>query len=218
MNIMKSLQIATVILINCGIPQTGLSQVYTLPQRVVPFSGLALAIADGGFYAAKIGWQGVTFTDTAYLDATALTVRQVGAFSLATTDQQSVTFHEILPSTGDLTVGLSIAGGSVSIPFDTGPRGTTWNPEHGAFVFGSNLNLDVDIPVSGTYSLVTPGQTYTGSFNYSVHLSGELWLPNLLYTTDYPASIELGPVPGVACQEVPSEWWFKYLRMMGSSQ
>jgi hypothetical protein len=77
-------------------------------------------------------------------------------------DTQSVSVFPNPPVyvNGRVTVTLSPAGGSLS--FDTGSIPLTWNA--GAQVYNAYHAYLGDIPVSGSWSVTTGGETYTGSF------------------------------------------------------
>jgi hypothetical protein len=88
-----------------------------------------------------------------------------------------------------MTVTLSYAGGTAA--FDTGTRNLSWNGQAYAF----NGNASFGLPMNVSYSLVTGGQTYTGSVLHTVGFTFNGG--SEIDTSGYPASIVLVPDAGV---------------------
>lgn len=137
-------------------------------------------------------------SETIYLDPVAQTIRQVGVISV-TPSAPNISFQETqqIPGqfpnppqsiSGNVTVNLAPTGGGLS--FDTGPRTATWNSGAGAYTINGYIE---SIPMQGSYSLVTGGQTYTGSFSYT--LLYNLWWASDAFgqcsTAGYPNTISL---------------------------
>jgi len=92
-------------------------------------------------------------------------------------------------ATGDMTVSLAPSGGVLS--FDTGPQSLTWNTASGAYTFDGTLT-SLGNNFGGSYSLITDGQTYSGSFTYG--LSAYIYSActfNTVSTIGYPNSLTL---------------------------
>jgi hypothetical protein len=121
-----------------------------------------------------------TLSETIYLDPEGETLRQVGTISV-TPSAPNIQFEEtqtisgpppVFPNPpppptnvlGSVTVNLALSGGNL-LSFDTGIQPITWNGS--AYTVESGLT-SAAFPVSGSYSLVTGGQTYTGEFSYTL--------------------------------------------------
>lgn len=70
--------------------------------------------------------------------------------------------------TGQLITGQALTGGALS--FDTGVVPLVWDDQLHAFrkAINGHPPLIGNIPVSGSFSLNTGGQTYAGDFNYNI--------------------------------------------------
>jgi hypothetical protein len=143
-------------------------------------------------------------SETVYLDPVNETLRQVGTITYTPsatniqfqeTQTFTITITNSFPNTdtytnvnvsGDVTVNLALNGGVLS--FDTGPIGleSVGDGDWDINLFARNQIL----PCSGSYSLVTGGQTLSGSFSYYLDLETALGF-NVLSTTEYPSSIQL---------------------------
>lgn len=151
-------------------------------QLTAPISGsLQGAISDygnsigpGNYPEVDLNWSFSTLTETIYLDPVNLTVEQVGSVSLQLPtnpaghidEDQNIHGNGVH---GSLSISQNINGGSVS--FDTGPQPIVWNASSQTYVLNQALGASAaigNIPVTGSYSLTTGGQTYNGSFNYTL--------------------------------------------------
>ena len=204
---MKSHALFGVLTITAAFAMNGHAQVY---QLSTPLSGyLTMSAQDlNGPTGSSAGFQFnfTNLTETVYLDPVAETIRQVGVIS-GTPTATNISFQETqsvpgqFPNSptnvsGSVTVTLAPTSGVVS--FDTGALPLTWNAGSGAYTFDGNLPNLGDF--SGSYSLVTGGQTYSGSFTYELLISP--WPPysggwfnvftfNTVSTTGYPNSLSL---------------------------
>jgi PEP-CTERM motif len=210
MKIAKSLSITILSLLGLALPMTGESQVYTLSTPIS--GGMSLSMSDAG-YSGSIGLTFNTLTETIYLDPVAQTIRQVGFVSVSPS-APNIVFNESRQVPGQfpnppqqvsatVTVNLGLTGGGLS--FDTGARPVTWNNTVQAYTVDSTIG---NIPVSGSYSLLTGGQTYTGSFNYYLYnYLGWAGTYSQLSTIQYPNSISLSSMVisgGMFCEAVSS--------------
>jgi len=143
-------------------------------------------------------------SETIYLDPVGATLRQVGAlyYSLPDTNiqfQETQVTPPQFPNTnlasvsGTITVYLTPSESVLS--FDTGPQPITWNTADSSYTI-ENTALTPGFAFSGSYSLVTGGQTYTGSFAYSINDNqGNDYAPahtfNILSISNYPTSLQL---------------------------
>jgi len=142
-----------------------------------------------------------TLEETVYLDTTSNTLRQVGTIYYSPSEP-NIQFQETQGSvSGSVTVSLGPTGGTIS--FDTGVVPITWSqPMVSGTVPGY---LFFPISISGSYSLVTGGQTYSNAFTYTTNdnYNGNYASDNTfdsLSLTNYPASIELSGL-GQCCYE-----------------
>jgi hypothetical protein len=128
-----------------------------------------------------------TLTETVYVDKTAGTVRQAGTISVTPAAPSFVINETQGAVSGATTVFLGPSGGNV-FSFDTGMQPYTFNS--GIYTFNGNiLNLG---SFAGSYSLLTGGQTYTGSFNYTLTaFSGLAAYTFTQFTETSPTSISL---------------------------
>jgi hypothetical protein len=126
-----------------------------------------------------------SLTEDVYLNPINLTVREVGSISYTPSASDIV----ITRPGATLTVSLAPAGGVLS--FDTGYLPLTGSAG-GQYSF--NGMIPSFIGIGGSYSLVTGGQTYAGSFNYNLNAlygsEGYIGYQGLL-ATGYPNSIIL---------------------------
>jgi hypothetical protein len=206
MKITKALNITVFSLLCFAIPVAGHCQIYTLST---PISGyMTMSVQDLNGPSGSSGGFQLNFnslSETIYLDPVGETLRQVGTISFTPSAtnlqfQETQTVPGQFPNpptnvSGTLTVNLAPSGGNV-LSFDTGPQAVTWNPSISAYTVDATLWAQ-GLPMSGSYSLVTGGQTFTGSFSYTLH-----WWSNgqsvfFAYTfttfsvTNYPSSIQL---------------------------
>ena len=182
-------------------------QTYYLSTPILPGRGgngvPPLTIQDGS-YSGSIKYTWNTLTETIYLDPVAQTIRQVGFASVSINPAASnIVLNEIRDVPGQFpnppqtnvpaTVTLSayLVGGGFS--FDTGVQPITWNPTAQAYTFNGSLAA-FPFLVTGSYFLVTGGQTLTGTFNYSLPVWA--WMTfstfNQLDLDNYPTSLSLG--------------------------
>lgn len=201
MRITKLLNITVLSLVSFAIPLTGHCQTYTLSTPIT--GSMTMSVQDLNGPAGNGGGFNLTFnnlTETVYLDPVAQTIRQVGTISV-TASAPSISFQEtqLVPGqfpnppqniTGNVTVTLAPTGDVLS--FDTGAQAVTWNSSKGAYTFDGDL-LNFKNNFTGSYSLVTGGQTYNGSFTYGLSL-GDSWSGftfNTVATAGYPNSLTL---------------------------
>ncbi len=197
MNFTRIAYTASLIIVGLGLAMDGRSQIY---QFSTPISGgMGLTIADANGPSGSSGSISLTFTnliETVYLDPVAETIRQVGTVSytrsapnISIQETQSVSQFPNPPVnvSGTVTVTIDLSGGKLS--FDTGVQPVTWSGTAQGYTFSSRIG---NIPVTGSYSLVTGGQTYTGTFNYYLYNAlGGADAYGWLSTAGYPASISL---------------------------
>jgi hypothetical protein len=200
MKIQKAVRIAVVCLVGIGIPLIGQCQTYTLST---PISGsLTMSAEDlntgnsGGVY-----FNFSTLSETVYINPVAATIEQWGTIN-GTLSAPNFSFQDVqqfgtFPSpitsvTGAVTVALAPPLGGIS--FDTGPQPISLGS--GAYSFSGNLPMTLGGMFSGSYSVVTGGQTYNGLFSYQLN-ENELTIyypPNTfdtVSTAGYPNSIAL---------------------------
>jgi hypothetical protein len=189
-----------ILTITAALAMNGRSQVYTLSTPITGYMTMSVQDTNGPTGSSgEFYFNFTNLTETIYLDPVGETIRQVGVIS-GTPSATNISFQEAqqIPgqfpnpptnASGSVTVTLAPIGGS--IPFDTGPQPLTWTPASGAYTCDGNLtNLGNFV---GTYSLITGGQTYSGSFTYG--LSFASWWPcftfNTVSTIGYPNSLAL---------------------------
>jgi hypothetical protein len=208
MKITKPLSITILSLIGLAIPVTGYCQIYTLSE---PISGQITMNAQelNAPKGSPPHWFNYVFnnlSETVYIDPVAQTVRQVGLIS-GTPSAQTLSFQEtqqtpgqfpnpITSIDGSMTVTLAPAGGGLT--FDTGLQHVNWTAAGYAFSapLGDLGNF------LGSYSLVTGGQTYNGSFSYGITCPAIFSAFTLITTTDYPNSIALSSFGGSSYGDV----------------
>lgn len=211
MTIINPFKATALLLLSLSVQLAGRAQVY---QLSTPISGsMTMNIMD---FAGPSGSSGDfqlncnSLTETVYLDPAAQTVREVGSISV-TPSAQSIVINEIqqVPSqfpnppesvSGTITVYLAPGGGNV-LSFDTGVQPATWNSASQSYAFNGAIGSFLN-PIIGSYSLVTGGQTYTGTINYTLaninqyspgQLSGNsAWTFDQLNSAGYPSAISLG--------------------------
>src|ERR1039457_2260942 len=97
--------------------------------------------------------------------------------------------------TGNVTVALAPTGSGIS--FDTGPQAVTYDASIGAYTFNGNVYRFNNL--AGSYTLVTGGQTYTGSFTYQLSIvGGAIGAFTSVSTVGYPNSLSLSGLGGYA--------------------
>jgi hypothetical protein len=209
MKITKSVRIAALSLVSFAIPVTGHCQTYALSAPItgaMTMSAQDLNGPTGSTGSFQLNFS--TLTETIYLNPVAQTIEQVGTIS-ATPSASSLSFQEVqqIPGvfpnpptsvTGNVTVALAPTGGGLS--FDTGPQPVTWNASDGAYTFDGSVSGFNNLV--GSYSLVTGGQTFSGSFTYQLSLKQSQFGPltpsafNAVSTTGYPNTLTLGGLGG----------------------
>jgi hypothetical protein len=174
------------------------TQTYVMPGQLTSPFGPGIVLHShfvGGF-----SWGSGTISDTVVINPTAYTIEQSGSISLSAASEsfQAMDTQMVItdpgfplpPTTnlvaGTLTMNFDFAGGTFK--FDTGTRPLTWNGSSYTF----NSETSVDLPMSISYSLVTGGQTYSGT-DGSVDLNFPLTLGNQLDIGNYPTSISVSP-------------------------
>lgn len=141
------------------------------------------------------------FEEMVFLDTVAGTIRQTGTVVMAASsatvtfnDTEQFTLPPVFPNppvtvtvTGVVTVCLNFGGGSFS--FDTGTKPASWNGY--SFSFDGTIEA-LTFPMSGSYVLVTGGETNTGSFTYSISAAAKsVWTFTSLTPAGYPESVVL---------------------------
>jgi len=187
-------------------------------QLSTPWGGvMSLSVQDVNGPAGSSGGVNLEFnhlSETIYLDPVGKTIRQVGTISCTPT-AASIQFQETqtvpgrFPSpptqvSGNVTVNLAPSGGGLS--FDTGILPATWNAA--SSTYSVNGLLLCGFPITGSYSVVTGGQTYTGSFSYTISCSdnqGNAGIFSTISAAAYPSTIELS---GVGYSGFNSTAWF----------
>jgi hypothetical protein len=180
-----------------GFLGTAHSQIYFISMPVNGYVQLAVEDAAGTTSAYGSGSAGFgTLSDTVYLDLNADTIREVGSVSLG--GNCGFTFNDgriVAGSNGlqsvDANVTVNLTVPSV-LSFDTGVQPLLWVPAIQSYEFTATLG---SVPVTGTYSVVTGGQTYTGSLSYNL-FTGMLLLFQQVSTSSYPAFITLTGLHG----------------------
>jgi hypothetical protein len=204
MDFAKKNKIVASFLLGLASQLSGYSQTYYITAPLT--SGIdrkgapPICIQDANYTGMiNLTWQ--TLTATVYLDPGAQTIRQVG-FASVVASATNITFNEnrqitnnfpnpptIIPAT--VTVNIALAGGGFS--FDTGPQPITWSEAAQAYTFDGDLHGQ-SFSYTGSYSLVTGGQTVTGTFNYSLPVT--TWTTfrafDRLTTENYPEALSLG--------------------------
>jgi hypothetical protein len=178
---------------------SGRSQLQTF-QLTVPLSGyLTMSAQDLDGQAGSSGAFQLNFntlSETVYVDSDSNTIRQVGTISYTPSatniqfqDNQEISNADV---TGNVTVNLSPSGGNLS--FDTGTQSLDWDASLSAYTDEANCWIPSGIPMSGSYSLVTGGKTYTGSFSYTLYYAPvtiTAYTFSRVALPDYPSSVEL---------------------------
>src|SRR5271166_4614613 len=159
----------------CALPLTGRSQTY---QMTIPITGyLQMSAGDYNNLDAEGGFlfNLTSLQDTIYFDPVAMTIEQVGVITgtpsapgLSFTDTQG--WVGANGATGNVTVDLAPTNGVLT--FDTGPQVLTYNGSLKDYtLLGQWGGLTNDF--TGSYSMLTGGQTYTGSFSYNLAAADE---------------------------------------------
>src|ERR1039458_2391153 len=219
MKLTKTSCITTALILALGLPMAGQAQVYTLSTPIT--GSLTMSVQDLNGPAGSCGsfnYNFNTLTETVYLNSVAQTIRQVGVISgtpsatiISIQETQSIPGVFPNPPTnvpGAVTVTLAPIGGALS--FDTGPQPITWDAGVGAYTFNGNLSSIGSF--TGTYSLVTGGQTSSGSFTYGLTVQAVANPGNTSYTfntvstTDYPNSVSLSGL-GTSLNALQYNYW-----------
>lgn len=177
-------------------------------QLSTPVSGyMTMSVQDLNGPSGSSGSFSLNFnslSETIYLDTAAGTIRQVGAIAVTPSASNIVIIEtQQIPAQfpnppqnlpGTVTVDLGPNGGNV-LSFDTGPRAATWSSTAGAYTIDGDIE---SMPMQGSYSLITGGQTFSGSFQYALQLSTDgggdifdVWTFQQISTAGYPNSISL---------------------------
>jgi hypothetical protein len=185
------------LVIALGFPGIARSQVYFVSTPVNGYVQLAVEDAAGSTSAYGSGTAGFgILNDTVYLNMNADTIREVGSVTLG--GSGSFTFNDgriVAGSNGlqlvnaNVTVSLNVPS---ALSFDTGFQPLVWVPTTQGYEFTATLG---SLPVTGNYSVVTGGQTYTGSLNYNLY-TGMLLLFQQVSTAGYPSFITLSGLNG----------------------
>ncbi len=222
MNVTRIAYTVCLLIVGLGVPMSGDCQVYTLSTPISGYLTMSARDKHTNSPAGSAGTFYLTFsnlTETVYLDPVAETIRQVGVIAATATgtnfsiqETQTIPPQFPLPPSnviGTITVSLAHTGGAL-LQFDTGTRPMTWNTSYGGYTFDGKVVTTWGDFV-GSYSLTTGGQTFSGSFTYSLSL-GSTW-PAITFTTlrtaGYPDSFTLsglgmGPQGTAFCAVSPS--------------
>jgi hypothetical protein len=176
--------------------------------------GMSLTMRDtDGSYSGSIYLTFTNLTETVYVNSSNGTVQQMGFVSVSPS-ASNIVFNESIavagtfpnpPTTNSakVTVNLGLVGGGLS--FDTGIHASTWNSSAQAYSIAAIIG---NIPVSGSYTLVTGGTTNIGTLSYYYYpYLGNADTYSLLTTTEYPNSISLtgmGTDGGMFCEAISS--------------
>jgi hypothetical protein len=191
------------LLVSLSVQLAGQAQVY---QLSTPISGsMTMDMTD---LAGPTGSSGSTvftlnsLTETVYIDPVAETIRQVGSISVAPSGQDIVINEtQQAPSPfpnpphaapGSITIYVAPSGGNI-MSFDTGPQPVTWNSASQNYTFDGTIYSFLT-PISASYSLVTGGQTYSGTVSYTLAFNGQgttSYSFGQLDTGSYPTAISL---------------------------
>ncbi|MGA2604871.1 MAG: PEP-CTERM sorting domain-containing protein [Verrucomicrobiia bacterium] len=176
---------------------TAYSQTYFVSTRVSGYVQLAVEDAAGATSACGGGTAGFgVLSDTVCLDLAANTIREIGSVTFA--GGANITFEDgriVAGSNGlqlvdaNVTVNLSVPS---ALTFDTGVQPLLWVPAIQSYEFTATLG---SVPITGSYSVVTGGQTYSGPLNYNLY-TGMLLLFQQVATSSYPAFITLSGLRG----------------------
>lgn len=170
------------------------SQVYELDALAT--GGMGIAVATPITY----GSVNISFShlnETVILDPVGQTARQIGTItSTASSTGYVLNETQLVPSafpqpptpvSATISINLSLADGGVK--FDTGAQPATWNAAVQAYSINGQIG---NIPVVGSYSLMTGGKTYTGNFSYYLYnVLGSAFTYRILNTQGYPNQIAL---------------------------
>ena len=208
MRLTRIVYAVSLLLAGLGLAMNGRSQVYQFSTPIT--GGMGLTISDANGPSGSSGSISLTFTnllETVYLDPVGQTIRQVGivsytvsAHSISIQETQSVSQfpHPPVNVSGGVTVTVDLSGGKLS--FDTGVKAITWSGPEQGYTFDATIG---NIPVVGSYSLATGGQTYTGTFDYYLYNAlGGANTYSWLSTVGYPQSIllnRMGTYGGMFC-------------------
>ncbi len=180
-----------------GFLGTAQAQIYFVSTPVNGYVQLAVEDAAGSASACSSGNAGFgTLNDTVYLDLNADTIREVGSVSLGGGGSFSFDDGRIVDGSNGLQFVAANVTLNLSVPsalsFDTGVQPLLWVPAIQGYEFTAPLG---SVPVTGTYSVVTGGSTYTGLLNYNLY-TGMLLLFQQISTSGYPAFVTLAGLNG----------------------
>ena len=178
------------------------AQVYTLSTPITGFITMSVRDSTGPAGTADgFEFQLQSLTETIYIDAIAMTIRQVGTVhGNASAHNIVINETQIIPGVfpnpptsvnGNITVSLAPDGDILQ--FDTGPRPMQWDTASGVYTFDATPESLGNC--SGTYSVSSGNSIFRGSFTYTL-ISGNWWFYyvsafNALSTVGYPQSIGL---------------------------
>ncbi len=175
------------------------AQVYQLTTPVSGYLTMSAQDLDSNAPAGSSASGSLNFTsltETVYYDPVGETLRQAGVLSYGNSSGVTLQWQENQAGIlGTVTVNLALVGGNLA--FDTGLQSISYNGDADAY-FASAPAFCQGMPVSGCYSLVTGGQTYTGSFSYILQADNGSSRGGCVTSafneselTDYPTSIYL---------------------------
>ena len=192
----KSILTASIIALALGLTTTVRSQVYQFSQILPEFGA---GVFYQGNLVAGFGSANSAVSDTATINQGAGTIENAGTIYVpALTEtgsfQQTQSLGAVFPNpptmvTGDVQLTLSFSGGF--IPFDTGMQSLIYQ---GGTIWGFNGTAALTIPLSLSYSLLSGGQTYTGSLE--TFLPATIDLGSKVDIANYPGSIQIMPDKG----------------------
>jgi hypothetical protein len=173
------------------------AQIYFVSTPVNGYVQLAVEDAAGSASACGSGNAGFgILNDTVYLDLKADTIREVGSVSLGGSGSFTFDDGRIVDGSNGLQFVAANVTLNLNVPnalfFDTGVQPLVWVPAVHSYEFTAAL---ASIPVTGTYSVVTGGQTYNGALNYNLY-TGMLLLFQQISTSGYPVFVTLAGLNG----------------------
>jgi hypothetical protein len=169
---------------------TATAQVYQFSEINPSFS----VMVGSDNTAGLLTMSNSSISSTLTINQAASTIENAGFVTIAgsTTTlsyEQSQTLKPMFPNppqtiTGDATVTFSLSGGTFA--FDTGAQPLSYQ---GGSIWGFGGSVGVDVPIDISYSLMTGGQTYSGSLE--TYVAAILNPGSMIDVANYPGSILL---------------------------
>jgi PEP-CTERM motif len=184
---------ASIIALALDLTLTTRAQVYQFTQIDPLYSA---AVSQNGKGVGELYMPNCAVANSITINQGAGTVQDSGTIDIPAATatfnfQQTQSLAAVFPNppqnvTGDISVTLSYAGGF--IPFNTGIQSLAFQ---GGTIWGFNGSADLSVPLTLSYSLMTGGQTYTGSINTT--LGATIDCGSTINIANYPSSIQLIP-------------------------